>query len=204
MQNELIYTASKLFPTFEHWQSFQELANSRDAIMESWFIDATSKIRRHFIETLPPEWDCEPWGNPNRDTRWFLRDFGPDSLTVCYSYYYRLDLKLHNSQNFSAPLITQSLKKGDYQPIYRAFDRIDIRFNWGSELIEQSNFKFNIATDGNLSPLDLAWHAFHRMDQFVDQAVAKIERFTNNPEVSDLIRRLNQAAQDEARSQKVG
>jgi len=86
MQKELIYSASKLFPTFEHWQSFLELANSKDAIVTSWFIEATTKIRRHFIETLPTEWDCAPWGTTDLDTRWFLKQFGPDSLTVSWAH----------------------------------------------------------------------------------------------------------------------
>ena len=156
MQKELIHSASKLFPTFEHWQSFLELANGKDAIMESWFIEATTKIRRHSLETLPTEWDCEAWGNTNRDTRWFLKKFGPDSLAVYFSYYYRLDLRLNNPQKFNPQSVTRLLKESDCRPIYLAFDRIDRRFDWGSELIEIGNFRFGTAHDGNFGPFDLA------------------------------------------------
>lgn len=202
MQKELINTASELFPTFEHWQSFLELSNSRDAIMESWYIEATARIRRHFMETLPPEWACEAWGATNRDTRWFLREFGPESLVVSYGWHYRLDLRLSDRQKFNAQTISKLLKESTYTPIHLAFDRIDRRFDWGSELIEIGNFKFGIANDGNFSPHDLAWHARHQIDIFAEQAIAKIERFTNSQRVTELLKQLNQVARNESQNIK--
>lgn len=202
MQQELINAASELFPTFEHWQSFLELYGLTNDIAVSWFAGATERISRHFMETLPPEWDCEAWGDTSRDTRWFLRQFGPVSLTVSYAWAYRLDLRLHDHEKFSAELVTRLLKESEYRPIHLAFDRIDRRFEWGSELIELGNFKFGTAQDGHFSERDLAWHAAHQMDAFVSQAIAKIERFTNNPQVTELIRRLNQTASDESQAKR--
>lgn len=202
MQKELIYSASKLFPTFEHWQSFLELANCKDAIVTSWFIEATTKIRRHFIETLPTEWDCAPWGTTDLDTRWFLKQFGPDSLTVSFSFHYRLDLRLENRQKYKPQTVTRFLKESDCRPIYLAFDRIDKRFDWGSELIENRNYKFGTAHDGNFEPFELAWYAAHQTNAFVDQAITKIEHFTKSTEVTELLRQINQTAMDESQPVK--
>jgi hypothetical protein len=202
MQKELINDASKLFPSFEHWQSFLELSESREHIKEFWFVEATNKIRRHFMETLPPEWDCERWGATSRDTRWFLREFGSDSLSVCFAWCYQLHLILHNHQKFNAQSVARLLKEsGDYRPIHLAFDRIDQPHS-GSELREMRNFKFGTAHDGNFSEWDLAWHAGNRTETFVDQAIAKIERFTKSPEVTELLRQLNQTALNESQGTK--
>jgi len=205
MQNELIHAASKLFPTFEHWQSFLELSNNREAIMEHWYVEATSKIRHHFRESLPPEseWAYEAWGNRDLDTRWFLKEFGPDSIFVSYGWRYELHLTHHNNPKFNAQFVSSLIQKNDYRPIQQAFDRIDERLN-GAELREVRNFKFGTAHDGNYSDYDLAWHAAHQMDLFVDQAIAKIEKFTNNPEVTKLLRQLNQTALSPCSTPKLG
>lgn len=202
MQRELIHSAAGLFPTFEHWQSFLELSDSREAIWNSWFISATSRIRQHFEETLPAEWDCEAWGDTSRDTRWFLREFGSESLGVAYSYQYRLDLILHDKQRFNTDSISRLLRESNCRPIQLAFERIDYRSVWGSELIEKGNFKFGTAHDGSFLERDLAWHAAHNEDAFVEQAIAKIERFTKRAEVTEVLRRLNRVALDESQAAK--
>jgi len=197
MQTELIYTASKLFPTLEHWQSFVELSNEREAIAKFWFVEATNRIRRHFMETLGPEWVCEPFHDTRSDTRWFLEEFGPESLGICYFEHYTLLLRRHNDEKFDNHKISTLLKKCEYRAVQLAFDRIDQRFPaWNAQLLESGNFKFGTAHDGNIPPLELAWHAAHQMDAFVDQAVLKIERFTKSPNVTELLRQLNQSAQD--------
>jgi len=201
MQNELISAASDLFPTFEHWQSFLELSDLRNSIRDTWFIEATNKIRQHFINTLPREWDCEPWENTQRDTRWFLRKFGPDSPSVNYRWHYCLCLRLHNKQKFNTESIFRLLKKeGGYEPIYQAFDRIDRQFDGEIVMIESRNFKFGSANDGALSEDKLAWYARHEIDGFIEQAIAKIEKFTKNPVISDLLGQLNQTAQKESQT----
>lgn len=194
MQNEFLHQASKLFPTFDHWQSFLELADKKDSIWESWFTEATVKIRRHFVETLPTEWACEPFGVTHRDTRWFLREFGLDSLGLSFSNHYRFDLQLRNHQKFDPVKTVGNLRSGEFRGIFMAFERIDRQFDLGSELIEIGNFHFQTPNDGNLMHRELAWHAAHQTNDFVDQAIAKIERFTNNEDVTALLKQLNNLA----------
>lgn len=202
MQNELITEASKLFPTIDHWQSFLELINNRDAIREFWYTEATTRIRRHFIETLDPAWGCEPFGATHRDTRWFLKEFGPDSLALSFSHWYRFDLKIWNQQNFTPKPVTDALKTSAFSPIVLAFGRIDVQSDWGSELIEIRNFRFESSGSRQLSEFDLAWFAAHQTASFVSQAIDKVEKFTNSSEVSETLRQLNLAAKGEAQSLK--
>jgi hypothetical protein len=207
MQKELIQAAAGLFPTFEHWQSFLELSQGIDSIKNYWFVEATTTIRRHFMETLSPDWCCDSWGSPDRDTRWFLKEFGPESLGITYGWYYQLHLRFgFGTPGFKTELVSRLLKeKGEYRPIHLAFERIDPPYQ-GSLLAEIGNFRFGSAYDGNFALEDkdgcLGWYASHRLNEFVDQAVKKVERFTNTPEVTKLIRKLNQAAID-ARSPNV-
>lgn len=195
MQNELITEASKLFPTFDHWQSFLELSAQTNAIKESWFTEATTQIRRHFMKTLNPEWGFEPFSSTHRDTRWFIKEYGPESLAFSFAWCYRLDLKIWNPQKFKNQPVTDALKTSEYSAIPLAFGRIDQQGAWGSELIEIGNYSFETSGSRQLSELDLAWFAAHETDSFVDQAIEKIERFTNSSDVTDALRRLNQLAQ---------
>lgn len=198
MQNELITEASKLFPTIDHWHSFLELAAQKDAIKDYWFTDATTRIRRHFMMTLNSDWGFEPFGSPNRDTRWFIKDYGPQSLALSYSNFYRFDLRIWDQQNFKPLPVTNALKTSKFGSILRAFGRIDRQGEWGSELIEMWNFSFDSYNSGQLSDYDLAWFAAHEIDIFVDQAIKKIEQFTNSSEVTEALRQLNQTAKDSA------
>lgn len=200
MQNELITEASKLFPTFDHWQGFLELSNQTNAIKEFWFTDATTQIRRQFIKSLNSEWAFEPIGASHRDTRWFLKEHGPDSLALSFSYFYRLDLRIGNPQKFNTKLVTDALKTSEFSPILLAFGRIDRQGEWGSELIEIGNYSFAPSGSRQLSELDLAWFAAHETDLFVAQAIEKIERFTNSTKVTEALRSLNQLAHSESQA----
>ena len=203
MQNDLIHAAAKLFPTYEHWRSFQELANNIHAIKEEWFVAATDRIRQHFKDTLSPEWGFIPYGATNRDTRWFLQDFGPGSLSIRFSDYYRLDLLVEDKQRYNSEIIYQLLKEKEYLPISQAFSRIDKQFDWAA-FYELSNFRFGEDGDGHYSANDLAWFAAHEpySDLFVKQAIAKVEKFTNNPQVTELLRKINQIAMEAAKGEK--
>lgn len=200
MQNELITDASKLFPTFDHWQSFLELLNQKDAIKDFWFIDATTRIRRHFMDSLNTEWGFEPFGSPQRDTRWFLREFGPDSLAISFAFYYRFDLKIWNAQRFAAKPVTDGLKTSDFGSVLLAFGQIDRQGEWGSELIQTNGFSFGEGGRRPNTDLELAWFAAHETEAFVAQAVEKIERFTSSQEATEALRKLNQMAQIESQA----
>ena len=62
--------------------------------------------------------------------------------------------------------------------------------------MERRNFTFGLPNDGQLTERELVWAAAKYEDEFVRQAVEKIERFTKNPEVTQQIRELTQMAKD--------
>jgi len=199
MQNELITEASNLFPTIDHWQSFLELYSITDSIRDTWFKDATTRIRRHFMENLNSDWGFEPCGAPHRDTRWFLREFGPESLSVNFIYHYRLDLRVWNAEHKFIPcVVSEALKTNDFSSVHMAFSRIDRQGEWGSELIEERNYVFQSALSAQLTERELAWFVAHETESFVNQSVEKVERFTNSVEVTESIRQLNLMAQTAA------
>lgn len=202
MQNELIHAAAKLFPTINHWRSFQELAKNMDAIKEEWFVAATDMIREHFKNALSPEWRFTPIDPPTRNTCWFLRDYGPGSLSIRFWACYRFELKADDKKRFDLATIRRLLTEKDYLPISQAFARIDPPNADDSLFMEMPNFKFGKEGDGHYSDLDLAWYAAHETDSFVEQAIAKIEKFTKNPQVTELLQKVNQIAQAEAQAGK--
>ncbi|RYD49504.1 MAG: hypothetical protein EOP85_01500 [Verrucomicrobiaceae bacterium] len=194
MKNDLITEASKLFPTLEHWQGFLDLSALTVSIKESWLTEATSRIRRHFMTSLDSQWAFEPFGAPLRDTRWFLKDYGSDSLALYFTNYYRLSLGVWNPQNFKNQPVVDALKTSEYGSILVAFGRIDQQNTDGLQLIQHRDFSFASCDLKHLSESDLAWCAAHETDLLVAQAIEKIERFTNDPSVTGAIRRLNDLA----------
>lgn len=196
MSNELINKASEIFPSFDHWESFQKLSEIKEQIVQSWLADATEAIREHFHQNPSEDWAFEPFGATHRDTRWYLREFGPDSLGVEFSFNYTLSLGHCDYGKFHRETIVSLLDSASYNPIHQAFSRIDHRFNnpdWckhrGPQLIEIRNFCFGNPFDGSFSPRQLAWFSGNEKDKFVSQAIEKIKRFMK---VTELIRKVNQ------------
>lgn len=200
MRNELITEASKLFPTIDHWQGFLELSAQTTAIKEFWFTEATTRIRRHFMKNMNPEWGLEAFSSTHQDTRWFLQKYGPDSLALSFAWSYRLDLRIWNTQKFSTKPVTDALMTSEFGAIHLAFDRIDRQGEWGAELIEIGNYSFESSGSGQLTEAELAWYAAHETDSFVAQAIQRIERFTSSAEVTKALGRLNELAHAEAQA----
>jgi hypothetical protein len=188
--------AKELFPTIDHWLSFNELADQRNAILEDFVRQATRKVREHFNECPAPGWCMEPWGADYRDTKWYLEEYGPNSLFLCYGWEYELQLRLHDPQVMDTHAITKALESNDYMDLKHAFQRIDRYMQVDSKLMEKRNFRFGGPHDGSLSYRELAWYAGLHRDEFVSQAVAKIERFVRNENVTAQIRKLNRIGRD--------
>ena len=195
MNKEIVHAAAQLFPTYDHWKCIRELPNYFEEIMALWYVEATVKIREHFENSLPSEWDCAPWGNPSRDTCWFLKEYGSQSLAIRYGWCYCLVLKLEDTQKFNVNTIARLLGESEYAPLIRDFGKNDIRHDVAPT--SGRNFGFGTLYDGSFSREDLAWYAAHQTDLFVEQAIAKIEKFTKSPQVTELLHKINQIAQAE-------
>ena len=205
MQNDLIHAAAKLFQTFEHWKSIQELANNLDKIKDEWFVAATDKIRQHFNEAMSPEWGLTPVGErTERNTCWFLKEYGCGSLSIRFWSCYQFVLRVDDKKRFDVEKIKQLLSEKEYDPISRAFGMPDKQFVDESISIQMPDYRFDVDGDGHYSDRDLAWFAAHEpfSDLFVEQAIAKVEKFTKNPQVTELLRKINQIAMDAAKAEK--
>ena len=200
MNKEMIHAAAQLFPTYEHWKNIRELPSYFEEIMALWYVEATIRIRKHFENSLSPEWDYAPWGNTTRDTCWFIREHGPQSLAVRFGWCYSLVLKLEDPHKFNVDAIVRLLGESDYAPLVREFVKNDVRHD--VEPIGGRDFRFGTPYDGSFSREDLAWYAAHEIDSFVEQAIAKIEKFTKNPQMTELLRKVNQIAQADASAGK--
>jgi hypothetical protein len=191
-----IKNAQELFPTIDHWLSFNELADQREAIHEVLFEKVTQIIRAHFNENPAPGWSVIPWVAPKQDSKWYLDEFGPDSLFLCYRWSYELQLRLDNPMQYDSGAITKALETGNFAELKNAFQRIDRYMQVDSKLMERGNFKFGLPSDGDLSWRELSWCAGFKTDEFAKQAIEKIERFVRNEVVTGQIRELNRIGRE--------
>jgi hypothetical protein len=180
----------ELFPTLEHWTAFHELTEMKKSMERTCLARATSRIRRHFSERPSEGWECgiAPSSDRDVDTIWYLNDYGPTSLHLMYGWNYELQLRPANWGFY------QSMDVSQFDAVKSGFARIDRVMQGGSIFMENRNFSFGLPNDGHLSPLELVWAAAYYEDEFVKQAIEKIERFTTDPAITAAIRELNRIA----------
>ncbi len=180
----------ELFPSIEHWTAFLELVDMKDGMVRACLARVTSRIRHHFDEN-PSEgwaWDCAPNADRDADTIWYLKDYGPASLRLMFGWRYELQLR---PENFGC---YQSMNKSQFDAVKSGFARIDRYMQGGSIFMEKRNFSFGLPNDGHLTQRDLVWVAARFEDEFVKQAIEKIERFTRNQTMTAAIYELNRIA----------
>ena len=180
----------ELFPTLEHWTAFLELVDMKDSMVRACLARVTSRIRHHFDEK-PSEgwtWAIAPNADRDVDTIWYVKDYGPASLRLMYGWRYELQLRPENWGHY------QSMDSSQFDTVKSAFARIDRYMQGDSIFMEKRNFSFGLPNDGHLTERDLVWAAAYYEDEFVKQAIEKIERFTKNQTITDAICELNHIA----------
>ncbi len=190
MKEHLTSKAAEWFSDLDAWNAFIELAPLSVSIQDLWLDVGSRALRKHFHDRPSPGWDFTAWEGYIRDTWWFLEEFGQDSVGIGYGWKYHLCLGVKSGQRVDRAALTERLLSEDYRPLLDAFGRNDPN-DFGFPLHQYGDFSFGTANDGNLSEHEIAWHAGHRTGAFVEQAAAKIEAFTRNPETTELMRRLN-------------
>ena len=189
---QILHHEPKLFPSPDDWNAFVELSQKIENIREHWFIIATKVFQKKLRTILPEEWTIDTnWGLP-RDTKVYLTNNGPGALALCYGWEYELHLILDNGSNFNSEKINMLLKSAKYAPILEAFDRIDRSFEVRTKAMCYRNFSFACASDGKIPPNELSWYAGNRTDEFVDQAIGHIKKFTHDQIVTELLTELNE------------
>ena len=131
------------------------------------------------------------WDGLKRDTWYFLEEFGRDSVGIGYGWRYHLCFGVASGSRVDRTALVEALGQEAFQPLVDAFGRQDLP-EFSFPLEQYGNFSFGTVNDGNVIGHELAWHAGHRTDSFVKQAAAKIEAIARKPEITELLRKLNQ------------
>lgn len=191
MEPHLIKKAGKWFDRIEKWQAFLELSDAREKIFEHWYVEATTDLRDQWIKQENQAWEMTAWDN-DRDTWWYLTEFGQNSVGVGFGW--RYSWCLHSRGTFESRVaLHNTLEKEKYTAIRNAFGTVHERGSFqGIALAQHQSFKFGSKDDRQMNLETLAWYAGHNRGEFLKQAIAKVNAFTNDPEITKLMIELNQ------------
>lgn len=191
MEPHLIKKASEWFDSIEKWQAFLELADAREDIFEYWYIEATKHLRNQWAVKHHTAWEMAAWDNA-RDTWWYLTEFGPNSVGIGFGW--RYSWCLHSRGTYESRIALQdALEQDKYAAIRNAFGIVhDQRGSFqGIALAQHQSFKFETGADTQKNVDMLGWHAGHKRDEFLKQAMAKVNAFTNDTVITKLMMALN-------------
>lgn len=192
MSREFLNEAIKLFDTPEKWSSFIELSNKKMDIRHEWFNKAKIALVDYFIKDTVEGWSIANWNT--WDYRWFLKDYGKESLCI-WMYGNRIGLWL-NGNLFDSAKANYLLNTEQYSNLLSIFRPDEISQNdW--KIIETGNFIFNSSFDGNFTEDELAWYAGNRTEEYIIQIAEKVNRIRKNPELTQLLRELNEKCKRE-------
>lgn len=177
---QILHHEPKLFPSPEDWNAFVDLALQITNIKKHWFTVAAKSYQKKLRSILPEEWTIDTNFGDTADSKVYLTKNGPGALSLCYGWDYELHLNLDNGTTFNSEKINTLLKSAKYAPILEAFDRIDRSFEPRCKAMCYRNFSFGSPNDGNIPPNELAWYAGNQTDEFVDQAIGQIKKFTHD------------------------
>jgi hypothetical protein len=142
MQKELLNQALALFDTPEKWNAFLEIANQKETMKWHYFQKLKHPLLKYFNDNQVKGWVCEPWGNTDYDLRWYLEDFGKNSLALAVGWTFHFVLHIEDTNSFDTTKIDQLLKT-DYSILLSSFDRIDRQFEPQLKVVEVRNYSFN-------------------------------------------------------------
>jgi len=194
MSKELINQALTLFDTPEKWNAFVEMANHKEAMKLQYLQKAKNPLLKYFNENFVDGWVCEPWGNTAYDIRWYLKDFGKNSIALALGWTFHFILHVEDINSFDTNKINELLKS-EYSLILSSFDRIDRQFENQLKVVEVRNYYFNSPFDSNFDDAHVdqfAWFVGNETDKFVQQIINKVDRFRKSPKLTQMIYELNQ------------
>jgi hypothetical protein len=193
MNDSLFKETVKIFEDVNKWTNFTELYNVKERVQNSWISKLDNALKTRFVsEDINPKWSYKNINN-GRDCRWFLSEFGENSLCFTWEILQSGQFSLWNSGSHNAQKIFELLKDEKFKPLVIGFQRIDKSVGTGYQFVENGNFYFNDFDDGNLTNDKLVWYAGNRTQDFLEQLSAKINRFRNDELLTGLLIELNEA-----------
>ena len=200
IDQQLIRKSQAIFDDLAKWNALFELHALTNTIQDYWLTIGTKGLWKYFDQGLPDSWVYKKW-DCDWETRWYLKEFGFNSLAIGFGWHYEFHLHLIDPKSFDTNLIDKQLKTEKYAKLLKPFGVNPPAPNRsGSKAVESVgtfNFTFGSANDGNIPLRELAWYAGHRTDDFVEQAADKIKQFTHDPEMTHLLTELNAEARIE-------
>ncbi|CAN5683245.1 hypothetical protein BH11VER1_BH11VER1_40910 [soil metagenome] len=134
------------------------------------------------------------WCKP-RDTRWYLSDLGEKSINIGIGWE-KFELHLFDARN-DADTWQKASELLDEPDFHQLFTKIGPRCERRARIDKLliANLRFDpldSGADENFRARSIAWHAANQTDDFVEKTLAWIRRFTENEEMINLVRLLNQ------------
>ena len=195
MQQELINQAITMFDTSEKWSAFLELSSLKDDIKRQWYEKLKKAVRSRFwVKEETDQWTFSHPNNIYQDFRWYLTEFGSESLGLrtCdwIGYGLWVNPSCYNSQE-----IFSLLHNSKYSRIMDLL-RQDISFPAAGQdwiLQEQGNFNFESPYDTHFTVDSLSWFAGNKTEELTDQIVEKIDCFRKDELITSLFAEINDA-----------
>lgn len=187
MNKEVLHKTIKCIEEygFSEWNSIVEIANKKEEIKDVWFGKVRSQLIKYFNNNLSENWehkDCKVW---------YLKGNTDSSLGVWFEDFHIVSL-WSSSVLYDNQKAKELLQKKEFAIISDKFERIDKRFDGDYKIREYGNFKFDTPIDGHYDSDTISFFAGLETDRFCKQVIEKIERFTNNHEVTELFKQINE------------
>jgi hypothetical protein len=206
MQRELMNQAMAMFDSAEKWNAFLDLSrlvgfkppDNAEGIIGEYFKKVKKPLMAYFSNHIADGWACSPWQNDTMDVCWYLKQFGIGSLALKTGWFFEFHLRVEDTASFDSSRIDQDLKSETYSLIRCAFDADREFVDSQTKLVQTRYYDFDgCLYNGRFGwqhVPELAWYAGNRTDEFVDQIIAKVERFTNDKNLTALLCQLNDNA----------
>jgi hypothetical protein len=193
MNQELIKQAQDLFDSYDKWNAFIELSNSRGKIREKYFEKLKLGLSKHFVNESRDNWSFTIYSN--EQYRWFITEFGKNSICLLWRVN---DLVLWCDPPFiDVPKVIDLLNTPKFIPILNCFDFMDsVSTSYPHHFCEEKlRYKFN--DESSYSGPDeenhekLSWFAGNKTDEMILQIAEKVNRFRTT-EITSLLIELNE------------
>ncbi len=199
MNKELLKQTVEIFDTEEKWDAFFEIQNEIENITNYWLKIGARALRSSFQND--PKWKCEPWAVEERDTHWYLSEFGSNSVGIGIGWpEVEMHLFLPTEQSeYRLDEARRILQTLEFAPLLQVLSlKIDSpRGNEGSLAFNSSFNPINGETDRVMRQRLLAWAAGHPEDsKYVDRMGAYIRQLTANTELTALFRKFNRQVRE--------
>lgn len=181
---------AELFDTYEKWEAFIDLYYQKDSIKYHWFNKLKMRIESDFNKNKIEGWSCKPFKLGIDDVRWFLKEFGENSICLALEAN-KISVWCNNAvfeSDKARELLRNDLK---YEELYNKLITIGSLSGEGEGgYFVSENIKFlSLGT-----PDSLAWYAQGHTEDFLKKIVDIVEKFTT-PEITLLLSDLNRAVE---------